>query len=450
MNLTQKPFSLNSLSHAPRQSRRSFLKTSTVAASGVALSQLPIEHFAHAAGSDTLKLALVGCGGRGAGAANQNLNVSKGNKLVAMADIAPDRLEKSLEVLKKQHPDQVDVTRANQFIGFEAYQAAIALADLVLIASPQGFHPYHLADAVRQGKHIFVEKPLAVDAPGVRKVLAVAEEAKQKNLKVGVGLQRHHQPAYQDTVKRLHDGAVGDITSMTCYWLGNAREGLERLPGEGELQYQLRNWYYFTWISGDHIVDQHIHNLDIINWIKRDHPISAQGMGGRQVRNNKKLHGHIFDHHFVEFTYADGSKLFSQCRQGQAGTYGQVSEHVVGTKGRADLGLQSRIFRITGPNAWEVRLRQAEDGHQLEHYPLIEAIRADKPLNELELPALSSMTAIMGRMATYSGKLIEWDEAFNSKLQLMPEKVTWDMAPPILPDADGNYPIAVPGKTVAL
>jgi predicted dehydrogenase len=435
---------------AARQTRRGFLRASTALASTAALAQLPIERFAHAAGSDALKTALIGSGGRGTGAANQNLNVSKSIKLVAMADIARDRLEKSLEILKKQHPDQVDVSQANQFIGFEAYKEAIALADLVYITSPQGFHPYHLAEAVRQGKHVFIEKPLAVDAPGVRRVLAASEEAKKKNLKIGVGLQRHHQPAYQECIKRLHEGAVGEITSMTCYWLGNAREGLERLPGEGELQYQLRNWYYFTWLSGDHVVDQHIHNLDIINWIKRGHPVRAQGMGGRQVRNDPRRHGQIFDHHFVEFEYPDGSKLYSQCRQGQPGTHQQVSEHVVGTLGRADLNVQNRLFRITGPNAWELRLRQAEDGHQLEHYPLIEAIRENKPFNELEHGAMSTMTAILGRMATYSGKVVEWDEAFNSNLQLMPEQVTWDMPPPVLPDANGHYPVAVPGKTVAL
>ena len=424
--------------------RRQFITTSSAAAIAAAT------HTFAAPKDDEIKVALIGCGGRGTGACNQNLIVEKGIKLVAMADIAQDRLEKSLLTLKKMHPEQVDVSTANQFIGFDAYKEAIALADLVLITTPQGFHPYHLAEAVRQGKHVFVEKPLAVDAPGVRRVLAAAEEAKRKNLKIGVGLQRRHQPAYMETVKRLHEGAVGEITSMTCYWLGNARAGVERLPGESELQYQLRNWYYFTWISGDFIVDQHIHNIDIMNWIKGGHPVRAQGMGGRQVRNDPKLHGQIFDHHFVEYEYADGSKLFSQCRQGQTGTHQETSEHVVGTKGRADLNVQSRLFRITGPNAWELRLKAGEDGHQLEHFPLIEAIRNDTPYNELEIAAMSTMTAIMGRMATYSGKLIEWDEAINSKLQLMPEKVTWDMEPLVKPDAHGDYPIAVPGQTVAL
>ena len=424
--------------------RRQFIATTSAAAIAATTHALAAKH------SDTIKIAMVGCGGRGTGAASQNLTTDKGLRLIAMADISQEQLDKSLGVLKKKHPEQVDVSTANQFIGFDAYREAIALADLVIIASPQGFHPYHLAEAVRQGKHVFVEKPLAVDAPGVRAVLAAAAEAKKKNLKIGVGLQRHHQPSYIETVKRIHEGAIGDITSMTCYWLGNARAGQPRQPGEDELRYQLRNWYYFTWISGDFIVDQHIHNIDIMNWIKGGHPVRAQGMGGRQVRNDKNLHGQIFDHHFVEYEYADGSKLFSQCRQGQPGTHQIVSEHVVGTKGRADLNVGSKLFRITGPNAWELRIKTGEDGHQLEHYPLIEAIRNDTPYNELEIAAMSTMTAIMGRMATYSGKLIEWDEAINSKLQLMPEKVTWDMVPPVKPDADGNYPVAVPGQTVAL
>ena len=424
--------------------RRQFITTTSAAALAAATKTFAAKN------PDEIKIAMIGCGGRGTGAASQNLTTDNGLRLIAMADISQEQLDKSLGVLKKKHPEQVDVSTANQFIGFDAYKEAIALADLVIIASPQGFHPYHLAEAVRQGKHVFVEKPLAVDAPGVRAVLAAAAEAKKKNLKIGVGLQRHHQPSYIETVKRIHEGAIGDITSMTCYWLGNARAGQPRQPGEDELHYQLRNWYYFTWISGDFIVDQHIHNIDIMNWIKGGHPVRAQGMGGRQVRNDRRLHGQIFDHHFVEYEYADGSKLFSQCRQGQPGTHQIVSEHAVGTKGRADLNVGSKLFRITGANPWEMRLKTGEDGHQLEHYPLIEAIRNDTPYNELEIAAMSTMTAIMGRMATYSGKLIEWDEAINSKLQLMPEKVSWDMEPPVKPDADGNYPVAMPGQTVAL
>ena len=426
--------------------RRKFLHTTTASA---ALAALPAARFAHAAGSDEIKVALVGCGGRGTGAANQALNTMKGLKLVAVADVSPERMATSLASLKAQHPEQVDVSMANQFIGFEAYRQAIAQCDLAICATPPGFRPSHFEEAVRQGRHCFLEKPVAVDAPGVRRVLAAAEEAKRKGLKVGVGLQRHHQPSYIEAVKRLQDGAIGDITSMRCYWLGNARDGLERKPDETEMQYQIRNWYFFAWLSGDHIVEQHIHNIDVINWIKGGYPVRAQGMGGRQVRN-KKSHGHIFDHHFVEYEYADGSRLFSQCRQGQLGAFNQVSESVTGTKGGAELGLRNRLFRITGANPWEMNVKVAEDGHQLEHYPLIDAIRNNKPMNEAEHGAKSTMTAILGRMATYSGKMVEWEEAIASKLDLSPKTLAWDAAPPILPDADGFYPVAIPGQTVAL
>ncbi len=434
----------------PALSRRGFLQTaSKAAAGGLAVSALPVERFAHAAGNDTLKLALIGCGGRGTGAANQALKVTKGVKLVAVADLFPEQIAKSLTSLKAQHPEQVEVSMAQQFTGFDAYRHALAGCDVAICATPPGFRPAHFEEAVRQGKHAFLEKPVAVDAPGVRRVLAAAEEAKKKGLKVGVGLQRHHQPAYLEAVKRLREGAIGEITAMRCYWLGNARDGLERLPGEAEMTYQLRNWYYFTWLSGDHIVEQHIHNIDVINWIKGAHPIRAQGMGGRQVRTARR-HGQIFDHHFVEFEYPDGSRLYSQCRQGQRGAHAQVSEHVSGTQGTADLGIRNREFRITGPKAWEARLKAAEDGHQLEHYPLLEAIRNGRPHQEAEQGALSTMTAIMGRMATYSGKLIEWEEAFHSKLELGPGQLTWDAPPPVLPDANGFYPVAMPATTIAL
>lgn len=430
--------------------RRSFLKTGSAAAvGGTLLGSLPIERVAHAAGGDTIKLAMVGCGGRGSGAVNQSLNTGSGVKLVAMAELQEDRLLNSLSNLRKQHPDQVDVPYERQFVGFDAYKKAIAQADVVILATSPGFRPQHFEEAVRQGKHVFMEKPVATDAPGIRRVLAAAEEAKKKNLKVAVGLQRHHQPAYQECVKRLQGGAVGKITSMRCYWLGNAREGLERLPDETELHYQIRNWYYFTWLSGDHNVEQHVHNLDVINWIKDGYPVRAQGMGGRQVRN-KKIHGQIFDHHFVEYEYADGSTLSSQCRQIR-GCYARVSEHVLGDKGTAELNDGKKIFVITGPNAWEMRLKTREDGHQLEHYPLIEAIRNDKPFNEAEAGAKSTLMAIMGRMATYSGKEVTWDEAMNSKLVLVPDNLRdWNSPAPVLPDAAGWYPVAMPGTTVAL
>jgi myo-inositol 2-dehydrogenase / D-chiro-inositol 1-dehydrogenase len=425
--------------------RRSFLIKSGSVAAAVAMA--PLARPVHAAGSDGLKLALVGCGGRGAGAANQALSADPGVRLVAMADIFPNRLETSLSALRVQHPQQVEVPDTAKFTGFDGYQHAIAAADVVILATPPGFRPAYFEEAVRQGKHVFMEKPLAVDAPGVRRVLAAAEEAKKKRLKVGVGFQRRHQPGYLEALERVRNGDIGDITSMSVYWLGNARAGLEREPGETEMGYQLRNWYFFTWLSGDHNVEQHCHNIDVACWFKGGHPVRAQGMGGRQVRNGKQ-HGYIFDHHFVEYEFADGTRLYSQCRQNPT-TLSRVSERIEGSKGILDT---QRGFTITGANPWRhAAARKAkQDAYQLEHDDLFAAIRKDADYNEAEPCAISTMVAIMGRMATYSGKMVEWDDAFNSKLDLGPKQIAWDAEPPILPGPDGFYPVAMPGRTVAL
>jgi myo-inositol 2-dehydrogenase/D-chiro-inositol 1-dehydrogenase len=297
-----------------------------------------------------------------------------------------------------------------------------------------------------------MEKPVAVDAPGVRKVLAAAEEAKRKNLKVGVGLQRHHQSIYVDTIKRLQDGAIGDIVSMRAYWndagvwVRSRKELAEKLGRQPtEMEYQMRNWYYFNWLSGDHINEQHIHNIDVINWVKRGHPIRAQGMGGRQVRTGID-HGEIYDHHFVEFEYADGSRLFSQCRH-IPGCWSSVSEHVQGTKGSCEINRGV----IRGENAWSWRKpEKPTDAYQQEHDDLFDAIRNDKPFNEAFYGAESTMSSVLGRMCTYSGKMIEWDEAIKSQIDLMPKVFAWDAPPLVLPDSDGRYPIAVPGKTATV
>ena len=422
----------------------------TSKAAVAALAALPIERFAHAAVDDTVKIAMVGCGGRGTGACVQAMNTPGPTKLVAMCDVDEDQLVKSLSSIRAQHHDKVDVPPDRQFTGFEDYKKAIAEADVCILATSPGFRPIHFEEAVKQGKHVFMEKPVATDAPGVRKVLEAAKVAKKKGLKVGVGMQRRHQPTYQEAVSRLHDGAIGDIVSMRVYWDGNARAGKERLPDEEEMRYQIRNWYYFTWLSGDHIVEQHIHNIDVMNWIKGGYPVRAQGMGGRQVRN-KRINGQIYDHHQVEYEFADGSRCYSQCRQIR-GCWTSVSEHATGTKGTADLVQQRKLFQITGPQAWTKRLKKSEQGHQLEHYPLFKAIRENNHHMEAEYGALSTMTAILGRMATYSGKKIEFEDALNSKLELVPygQELTMDSTPPVLPDSDGWYPVAVPGKTKAL
>src|SRR5580658_6621884 len=319
-------------------SRRSFLKTTSTLAAAASLAP-----GVFAAGDDTLKVALIGCGGRGSGAAGQALSTTGPLKLVAMADAYKHRLDESYDGLKRVHADRVDVPEENKFVGLDAYQHAIALADVVILATPPGFRPSHFEEAVRQGKHIFMEKPVAVDGPGVRKVLAAAEDAKKKNLKVAVGLQRHHQKPYIETVQRLHDGAIGDIVAMRAYWNGNTPWVRTRKHGEEEagrplteMEYQMRNWYYFVWLCGDHINEQHIHNLDVINWVKQGHPVRAWGMGGREVLKGID-NGEIFDHHYVEFEYADGSRCSSQCRH-IPGCWDNVSEHVQGTKGTCHVG----------------------------------------------------------------------------------------------------------------
>lgn len=422
--------------------RRSFLQSTGTVVGGALLSGLSPERFAHAAtGSDEIKVALIGCGGRGSGAANQALGTEGKVKLVAMADAFKDRLEGSLDQIKKQKPEKVDVPEEHKFIGFDGYKNAISMADVVILATPPGFRPIHFEEAIKQGKHVFMEKPVAVDSWGVRKVLAAAEEAKKKNLKVGVGLQRHHQPGYIETIKRLHDGAIGDIVSMRAYWNDGGVWVRPRQAGQTEMEYQMRNWYYFNWLCGDHINEQHIHNLDVINWVKNAYPVRCHGMGGRQVRTGKE-YGEIFDHHAVEYEYADGSRMFSQCRHIR-GCWNSVSEHVQGTKGACDVS----GHRITGANEWRHRAERGKDPYQEEHHHLFEAIRNDKPFNEAFNGAKSTLTSIMGRMATYSGQMITWEQALEADMKLSPDNFSWDAKPKSLPDADGFYKIAIPGIT---
>jgi myo-inositol 2-dehydrogenase/D-chiro-inositol 1-dehydrogenase len=335
----------------------------------------------------------------------------------------------------------VDVPKDRQFVGWDAYKQAIEIADVVILATPPGIRPIHLEAAVNAGKNIFSEKPLAVDGPGIRKVLAAAAIAKEKNLKVAVGLQRHHHPKYIEAIKRIHDGAIGDVVSMRCYWNGNRPWKHPRQSGMSEMQYQMDNWYYFTWLCGDHIVEQHIHNLDVMNWIKQAHPIKAYGMGGAQKPRTSD-DGEIFDHHAVEFEYADGTRMFSQCRHIQ-GCWDSVAEHAVGTEGSADLQ-DGGNFVIKGRKSWREN-GKGIDAWQLEHYPFFEAIRNNTPYNELEYGAHSTLTAIMGRMATYSGKVIEWDHALNSTLSLGPDVYSWDGKPKPQVGSDGLYPMPMPG-----
>ena len=410
-----------------------------------------IARSAHAAGDETIRVALIGCGGRGTGAATQALSTSGPVKLVAMADAFPDRLQSSLKNISAQHAKRVDVPEERQFVGFDAYQKAIAAdVDLVILATPPGFRPLHFAAAVEAGKHVFMEKPVAVDAPGVRAVLKAAEVAKQKNLCVGVGLQRHHQPIYLETIKRLQDGAIGDIHMTRVYWnMGllwvKERAVLEKQAGRklSELEYQMRNWYYFNWLCGDHITEQHIHNLDVSNWLKGSYPVKAHGMGGRQLRTGPDS-GQIFDHHAVEFTYEDGTVMVSQCRH-MADCWNSVSEHALGTHGTANIGKG----RIVGEETWRYRGTNDISPYQIEHNDLFAAIRSGSSYNEAENGAKSTMTSILGRMATYSGKVIKWKDAIASEISLVDTSSLhgFEDTAPVTPDAEGRYPVAIPGVT---
>jgi myo-inositol 2-dehydrogenase / D-chiro-inositol 1-dehydrogenase len=430
-------------------SRRDFLKTSTVAVVGGALAgNLAIARSAHAAGDDQIKIALIGCGGRGTGAANQALSTQGNVKLIVMADLYKERLDSSYQTLMKQGniATRIDVPEDRKFVGFDAYQKAIdAGPDLVILSTPPGFRPIHFEAAVKANKHVFMEKPVATDAPGVRRVLAAAEESKRKGLAVGVGLQRRHQNVYLETIKRLQDGAIGDIMTTRVYWNGSTPWVHPRKPGQSEMDFQLTNWYYFTWICGDHIVEQHIHNLDVINWLKNDFPIKASGMGGCQVRKGKD-YGETFDHHAVEFEYADGSRMFSQCRH-IPGCWNSVSEHAQGSKGTANIG-NGMIKTTAGSTVETWRYRGATpDPYQVEHDDLFASIRSGNPINEAVNGAKSSMTAILGRMATYSGQEIAWDKAIESQISLAPDEFSFAATPKSLPDANGLYQLPVPGLT---
>ena len=436
--------------------RREFLKQTSIATGAVALAASAVPKV-HAAGDETIKVALVGCGGRGTGAAAQALSTAGPVKLWAMADVFADKLEASLQSLAKGMEgrydrekqagfgDRLDVPPERRFVGWEAYKQAIdSGVDLVILTTFPHFRPMQYEYAVAQGKHVFMEKPVAVDAPGIRRILAANEIAKQKNLKVGVGLQRHHFQIYEETMKRLKDGAIGPIQFMRCYWNGSHPGILGPREDMKEMEFQMRNKYLFTWLIGDHNVEQHIHNIDVCNWLKDDHPVECNGMGGRAYRNGRE-HGEIFDHHFVEYTYGDGTKMYSQCRQ-IPGCFNSISEYAHGLKGTAEIHKGS-IQADDG--SWRFRGKK-QNPYQVEHDCLFEAVRKDLPYNEADYGALSTMTAIMGRMATYSGKVIKWDEALASEVELKPDRYAWDGTPPVVPGPDGCYPCAMPGATKVL
>jgi predicted dehydrogenase len=425
----------------PRQTRRQFLRTSAkAAAAGTVVSQLPISRFAHAAGSDTIRLGLIGCGRRGTGVATDALNVGPQVRLVAMGDVFEGHIENRLQSLRQKHTSRVDVPRERWFVGFDAYKRVLQSGvDLVIDATPPGFRPLHFEAAVQAGKHVFMEKQSAVDAPGIRKVLAAGQLAKQKSLKVGAGFQFRHDRTVAETVRRVQDSEIGRIRAMEAYYLSGARPGQRREPGQSEMEYQIKNWFNLVWLGGDIIDSLGVHYLNICHWIKGSHPARARGTGGRKERFGPD-HGEIFDHFRIEYTYDDGTPLLAECSMFQSGGKRQEAR-ITGTLGTAE----TRSGRIEGQTNWQYEGAKSEP-NVAQQTALLDAIRNDKPFNEAEDGAMSTMIAIMGRMAAYEGREITWDEAINSNETDVPERCAWDMVPPTLPDKFGDYVVPARGK----
>lgn len=430
--------------------RRDFVKQGSMLAGAIAAAPLISNANFFSGSDDVIKVAVIGCGGRGTGAAVQALMSKQNVKIVAMADAFRDRLDECYKNVSGELASAgagtkgtLDVPEERKFVGFDGYLKAIPLADVVILATPPGFRPIHFEEAVKQGKHIFMEKPVATDPAGVQRVLAAAKIAKQKKLNVVVGLQRHYQDSYRALFAKKD--MIGDITSMQAWWNNDGVWTRPRKAGQTEMEYQMRNWYYFVWLCGDHITEQHIHNLDVINWFKGGYPVKAQGFGGRQVRKSKE-HGEIFDHHYVEFHYADGSILNSQCRH-MPGTSSKVDELLVGTKGKIYCDAAS-ITDLRGKTIFQFDKSKERNPYQTEHDELFAAIaKGEYKYADAENGAYSTMTSILGRMATYSGQIIDWDKAINSGLNLHPSVYAFDAAAPVNPGPDGFYPVPVPGVT---
>jgi predicted dehydrogenase len=402
-------------------SRRDFMQTAMAASAAFVLPS-----GLYAAGSDVIRVGVVGCGGRGTGAARDCLRSSDGVELVALGDLVPDRLAQCRTVLAKAAAEDAGfaakykVTDDRCFTGFDAYEKVLASdINYVILATPPGFRPKHLAAAVAAGKNIFTEKPIAVDPAGVRSVIASYELARQKGLAIGAGTQRRHQAEYVATIRRIHDGAIGDIMSGQVFWNQGGLWVRERKPEWTDAEWQIRNWLYFTWLSGDHIVEQHVHNIDVANWVLGAHPTKATGMGGRQWRTEPR-YGHIYDHFAVDYEYPSGARVLSMCRQID-GTRNKIEEHFIGTRGGSNAAGQ-----IAGTKAWtyEAPERQVSPYVQ-EHTDLIASLRASRPLNELKQVAESTLTAIMGREAAYTGQEVTWDEVLKADQILTPPQIAF-------------------------
>jgi len=399
--------------------RRSFLKNTAGAASAASLA-----HSVHTAGSDILRVGLVGCGGRGTGAAQQALNADPGARLVAMADVFEDRLKLSLEAIRAGSPGKVDVPAKRQFVGFDAYRDLLASGvDVILLATPPHFRPLHLRAAVEAGVHIFAEKPVATDAPGIRSVIESCRLAREKKLSLVSGLCLRYYYAFQESIKRIHDGALGEIHTLLANDYRGSIWMKPRQPDWTDMHWQMRNWYYFTWLSGDFNVEQHVHFLDLCSWAIGAYPETALGMGGRHVRTGPE-YGNIFDHHSVTYTYASGARLFSNTRQMKA-CKSNLSAQVVGSKGEAHFSERRKGVWIKNDQGTWLYEGEQNKFYQTEHDELFASIRKGTAINNGDYMVKSTLLAIQGRMATYTGQEVSWEQAMNSKEDLSPEAYAW-------------------------
>ena len=402
-------------------SRRDFIKV-TAAAGTLAAAGLRAPGV-HAAGSDEIRVGLIGCGGRGTGAVANVMDSAKGVRLIAVGDAFADRIEGA----RKRWTDLdkgIAVPDENCFVGLDAYEKVIASdVNYIILATPPAFRPTHLKAAVAAGKNIFTEKPVAVDASGIRQVLAAAEEAESKGLGIGAGTQRRHQKGYIEVMKRVHDGAIGDLVSARAYWNQGGLWNKGRERGWSDLEWQIRNWLYFTWLSGDHIVEQHVHNLDVVNWAMGGHPVSATGMGGRQSRISND-YGMIFDHFAIDYEYENGAHMMSMCRQ-VPGCANRVAETVVGSNGKCETDSGAQRYVLTGDSRYRFR-EEGVNPYVQEHTDLIASIRSGSPYNELRQVAESTFTAILGRMSAYSGQGLSWEQGLASDEGLVPETLSFD------------------------
>jgi len=419
-------------------SRRKFVQGSVVVA-GSALTTKALFARGSVGAADLLRIGLIGCGGRGTGAAAQALAADPNVKLVAMGDAFIDHVENSLAKLKADPKiaGKIDVPAERRFSGFDNYQKVLESGiDVVLLAEPPHFRPKHLKAAIEAGKHVFAEKPVAVDAPGVRSVLATCEQARKKGLSVVSGLCLRYAHGFREAVQRIHDGAIGEIASVQASDFRGPIWVRARQPGWSDLEYQVRNWYYFSWLSGDFIVEQHVHFLDVCSWIMKDqYPVKAIGTGGRQVRTGPD-YGNIYDHHSIIYEYANGAKLYGFCRQ-QSGCHNETGAFAMGTEGRAEISQQRQT--ISGKNSWKYD-GPKNNFYQTEHDELFASIRSGKPIDNSDYMSKTTLLAIMGRTASYTGQVVTWEQVMNSKEDFTLSKYEW-----------GPFPepsVAMPGEKV--